>query len=110
VHRPGYDDWTFPKGKAHAGETDEQCAVREVEEETGLRCRLEEELPSTAYRDRKGRDKRVRYWNMRVLEGRARPHSEVDAVEWLTVRNARPRLSYERDRAVLEAVSALGGR
>ncbi len=40
VHRPQYDDWSFPKGKASAGETDEACALREVEEETGLRCTL----------------------------------------------------------------------
>ena len=110
VHRPRYDDWTFPKGKAHAGESDEQCAVREVEEETGLRCRVEEELPSTAYRDGKGRDKRVRYWSMTACEGSARPQNEVDAVEWLTVGDARERLSYERDRNVLEAVAALRGR
>jgi 8-oxo-dGTP pyrophosphatase MutT (NUDIX family) len=56
VHRPRYDDWTFPKGKAHRGESDEDCALREVEEETGLRCELGEELPSTAYLDGRGRD------------------------------------------------------
>jgi 8-oxo-dGTP diphosphatase len=104
VHRSRYDDWTFPKGKVKNGERDEECAVREVEEETGLRCRLEEELPSTAYRDGKGRDKRVRYWNMSALEGSARPQNEVDAVEWLSVADARTRLSHERDRDVLDAV------
>ena len=107
VHRPRYDDWTFPKGKAHDGESDERCAVREVDEETGLRCQLGEELPSTVYRDGKGRDKRVRYWNMMALAGSARPQSEVDAVEWLTLADARKRLSYERDRDVLEALAAL---
>ena len=55
VHRPAYDDWTFPKGKVERGETDEDCAVREVEEETGLRCTLGRELPSTEYKDAKGR-------------------------------------------------------
>jgi 8-oxo-dGTP pyrophosphatase MutT (NUDIX family) len=40
VHRPKYDDWTFPKGKAEDGETDEACALREVEEETGFTCAL----------------------------------------------------------------------
>ena len=107
VHRPRYDDWTFPKGKANNGESDEHCAVREVEEETGLRCRLDEELPSTVYRDGKGREKRVRYWRMRALHGRARPQHEVDAVEWLTLVDAHERLSYERDRDVLEALAAL---
>ncbi len=55
VHRPRYDDWTLPKGKAKAGETDEECALREVEEETGLRCRLERELGSVSYIDARGR-------------------------------------------------------
>jgi 8-oxo-dGTP pyrophosphatase MutT (NUDIX family) len=108
VHRPRYDDWTFPKGKARDGESDEHCAVREVAEETGLRCALEEELPGTAYRDGKGRDKRVRYWSMRALEGSARAQNEIDAVEWLRVGDARRRLSYERDRAVLEVLAAPG--
>jgi 8-oxo-dGTP pyrophosphatase MutT (NUDIX family) len=40
VHRLGYDDWSFPKGKLHPGETEAQAALREVQEETGLRCRL----------------------------------------------------------------------
>jgi 8-oxo-dGTP pyrophosphatase MutT (NUDIX family) len=104
VHRPRYDDWTFPKGKAHDGESDEDCAIREVEEETGLRCELEDELPSTAYRDAKGRDKVVRYWSMRPVGGVARAQNEVDAVEWLPVAEARRRLSYGRDREVLESL------
>ena len=64
VHRPKYDDWTFPKGKCDAGEDDETCARREVEEETGLLCELGAELPSTEYIDPKGRPKVVRYWAM----------------------------------------------
>ncbi|MGH3005738.1 MAG: NUDIX hydrolase [Gaiellaceae bacterium] len=107
VHRPRYDDWTFPKGKAHRGESDEACALREVEEETGLRCELDEELPSTAYRDSKGREKRVRYWRMSPLAGALRPQNEVDAVEWLAVGDARKRLSYGRDQHVLEALVGL---
>ena len=67
VHRPEYDDWTFPKGKAEPGESDEACAVREVEEETGLRCELGEELPTTHTPDTRGRPKRVRWWRMRPV-------------------------------------------
>ena len=67
VHRPRYDDWTFPKGKVDAGESDEHAAIREVEEETGYRCALEAELPSTRYFDNRGRPKLVRYWHMRVM-------------------------------------------
>ena len=55
VHRPAYDDWSFPKGKLEPGESDEECAVREVEEETGLRCALGRELePTTRTRTRRG--------------------------------------------------------
>ena len=58
VHRPRYDDWSFPKGKLKPDETDEECALREVAEETGLVCELGEELPSTEYTDESGRPKR----------------------------------------------------
>jgi len=104
VHRPRYDDWTFPKGKAEPGESDEACALREVEEETGLRCVLERELPSTSYTDAKGRPKRVRYWVMRPVSGELRSTHEVDRAKWLPREDAARVLSYARDRHVLDAV------
>src|SRR5947208_721849 len=67
VHRPRYDDWSLPKGKAEPGETDEDTALREVEEETGYRCRLGAELPTVYYEDRRGRQKQVRFWHMTVI-------------------------------------------
>jgi 8-oxo-dGTP diphosphatase len=105
VHRPRYDDWTLPKGKALPGESDEDCALREVEEETGLRCALEYELPSTAYRDQKGRRKVVRYWAMRAPDDEVQPRDEVDEARWLTLEQADALLSYDRDRAVLAALA-----
>lgn len=107
VHRPKYDDWAFPKGKAHPRESDEDCALREVEEETGLRCELEDELPTTTYRDSQQRPKTVRYWIMRPLAGDARPRHEVDEVRWLPVTQAAELLSYDRDRQVLRAFAAI---
>lgn len=104
VHRPAYDDWSIPKGKANPGESDEDCAIREVEEETGLRCELERELPSTRYRDARGRPKVVRYWAMRPVAGEAAPQAEVDDVTWLSADEARQLLTWERDRAVLDAL------
>jgi len=104
VHRPRYDDWTFPKGKALDGETDEACALREVEEETGLRCELGDELPATSYVDAKGRPKRVRYWRMQPLGGRFVPHDEVDEIAWLPPAEAAERLSYVRDLTLLDAL------
>lgn len=104
VHRPRYDDWTFPKGKAEPDEDDEAAALREVEEETGFRCELGQELPSTRYRDGRGRPKVVRYWTMRVAAGAFEPHREVDAISWVRSREAAGALSYDRDREVLRAV------
>jgi 8-oxo-dGTP pyrophosphatase MutT (NUDIX family) len=103
VHRPRYDDWTFPKGKLEPGETHEGAAVREVEEETGFRCELGRELPSTSYRDSKARPKLVRYWAMRPVGGEFRPHHEVDEIRWLPVEAAAQLLSHERDHEVLHA-------
>jgi 8-oxo-dGTP diphosphatase len=105
VHRPGYDDWTFPKGKCEPGESDEDCALREVVEETGLVCDLEEELPSTAYRDSKGRPKRVRYWRLRVVGESLAFDNEVGSGRWLSPADAETLLTYERDLAVLRALS-----
>jgi len=102
VHRPRYDDWTFPKGKANHDEPDDECALREVHEETGLRCTLEEELPSTHYADARGRPKRVRWWRMRVVaEDGFTPNEEVDELRWLEPADAAALLTYERDRALL---------
>ena len=103
VHRPLYEDWTFPKGKAKEGEPDAECALREVEEETRLRCELGRELPSTSYVDGKGRPKRVRYWLM-AATGEPAPAHEVDAVRWAGPDEAARLLSYERDLAVLAAL------
>ncbi len=110
VHRPRYDDWTFPKGKVDAGEQEEAAARREVEEETGLVCRLGPELASCSYSDRKGRTKVVRYWLMQP-EGPAQAWlaestGEVDQVKWLSVEAAGAALTYERDREVLRSAAA----
>jgi 8-oxo-dGTP diphosphatase len=109
VHRPRYGDWSLPKGKADPGESDADCARREVWEETGLTCVLGPELPSTRYRDNKGRDKVVRYWAMEPIEGSFSPNSEIDEVRWLPVDEALSLLSYDHDRPVLEAFSPPSG-
>ena len=109
VHRPRYDDWTFPKGKAEPGETDDHTALREVEEETGLRCLLGHELEPTTYVDHKGRTKVVRYWEMRVIDGRFEPNDEVDRVEWVTPDEAAQRLTYERDQPLVCSFTRFAG-
>ncbi len=104
VHRPRYDDWTFPKGKALPGESDEDCAVREVEEETGLFCGLGVELPSTVYRDARGRTKRVRYWSMNPQKGELAFRHEVDDARWVSLEEAENLLTYARDSVLVTAV------
>jgi 8-oxo-dGTP diphosphatase len=109
VHRPRYDDWTLPKGKLDQGESFEEAALREVREETGLRCTLGRELARTEYRDHKSRPKVVRYWLMEVEDGDFEPNDEVDEVRWLEAGEAARELTYERDRALLEDLpSSLG--
>jgi 8-oxo-dGTP diphosphatase len=110
VHRPAYDDWTFPKGKLDGDDPDEEhCALREVWEETGYHCALGREMTSANYSDHKKRRKRVRYWEMRVLSGEFTPNPEVDDVAWLTVPDARRRLSYHHDVAVLDVFARFAG-
>jgi 8-oxo-dGTP diphosphatase len=101
VHRPKYDDWSLPKGKLAAGEDWEQAALREVREETGMRCALREPLDDVEYIDPKGRPKTVRYWRMEVLDGAFAPNDEIDELRWLAVEEAVSQLSYDRDRELV---------
>ena len=106
VHRPRYDDWSFPKGKLDKGESWEDAALREVEEEIGVRCRLGAELPPTSYKDPKGRDKIVRYWLMDPIEGEFVPSDEVDEMRWVSPADAEALLSYAHDRELLREAGA----
>ena len=111
VHRPRYDDWSFPKGKLDGDETDEAAAYREVLEETGLRCRLGAGLGEVRYADRRGRTKVVRYWLMEpetpLDPGGFVPNAEVDEVRWLEPAAAARLLTYRHDRDLLERLPRL---
>lgn len=103
IHRPSYDDWTFPKGKANRGEPLPAAAYREVLEETAIRIRLGAPLPSSEYAVNSGL-KVVRYWSGRVVgEGPKpfKPNREVDEVRWVRPREAAKLLSYQHDRDLL---------
>ena len=103
IHRPAYDDWSLPKGKLHQEEDELAAALREVEEETGLRCVAGPVLGSSTYVDRQGRKKIVRYWPMRPVGGRFHPSREVDELRWVSLPEADDVLTYEHDRALLRA-------
>ena len=100
VHRPRYDDWSFPKGKLDRGEHATAAAVREVEEETGVRVRLGVPLASQRYPIRVG-TKLVHYWVGRAVGdgdvGGYEPNSEIDEVAWFPIDKARRRLTYDFD-------------
>lgn len=107
VHRPAYDDWAFPKGKLERNESEEEAALREVEEETGLRCRLGRELGITRYHDSRGRPKTVRYWQMTPIGGALAPADEVDDARWVPLAEAPALLTYARDVELLAQLEAV---
>jgi 8-oxo-dGTP pyrophosphatase MutT (NUDIX family) len=107
VHRPRYDDWSLPKGKLDRNEGFEEGALREVLEETGLRCRLRRELDEVRYTDGKGRPKIVRYWLMDVAEDQGfAPNEETDELRWLELPAAAQLLSYEHDQELVAGLAA----
>jgi 8-oxo-(d)GTP phosphatase len=102
VHRPRYDDWSLPKGKNEPGEDPEDAAVREVEEETGYRCRIVVPAGLVTYPTSLGQTKQVRFFAMRPLRSAGfEAGSEVDDARWVPVATAVELLSYEFDRALV---------
>ncbi|WP_291277567.1 NUDIX hydrolase [Galactobacter sp.] len=105
IHRPKYDDWSFPKGKLEKGETLAQCAVREVKEEGGLKITLGIPLTAISYDMSKG-SKAVYYWAAHATGTPRGDGREVDGCAWLDVGDALERLSNEADRLPLQALAA----
>jgi len=105
VHRPKYDDWSLPKGKLDEGEDFEQAALREVEEETGLSCRIDDHIGDARYTDHKDRAKLVRYYRMQAESGEFEPNDEVDELKWLDPAEAADTLTYEFDRELVAKLS-----
>ena len=106
VHRGRYDDYGWAKGKLDPGEVLPQTAVREIEEETGLKVSLGVSLGVQHYKVPSGEPKEVHYWAARVSDkalanSKFIPHEEVAEVLWLTPTEAAKRLSYEADKEFL---------
>ena len=106
VHRPRYDDWSWPKGKLDPGEDFPQAAVREVWEETGLRVRLGVPLPGVEHSLASGQIKVTKYWAAQAVGGEGHLVNEIDDVIWLSVDDALAKLTYPRDHAPLRALHA----
>ncbi len=106
IHRPRYDDWSFPKGKHDDGESDDAAALREIREETNVSGRIVSRLADVVYMTPNDNPKRVSYFGVRALHmPEFRPNPEVDRIEWLSKKEARKRLTYEHDRELLKSVS-----
>ncbi len=104
VHRPRYNDWSLPKGKADGGESAPVTAWREVWEETGFRSAVGRALTTVSYTV-SGGGKTVEYFAARQLSGTFAANKEVDALEWLPIQTARLKMTYEFDKAVLDTFS-----
>ncbi|MEP6815820.1 MAG: NUDIX hydrolase [Marmoricola sp.] len=106
VHRPRYDDWSFPKGKQDPGEHEVSTAVRETIEESGVEIRLGRPLVSQAYVQIDGRAKVVHYWRGHVIGdpdiSTYVTNAEIDQVEWVPLDAVAERLSYPRDQLILD--------
>ena len=107
IYREARGDWTFPKGKLDAGETFEEAALREVFEETGMRCEIVRFVGATNYTHRKGRPKIVAYYLMSVREGEFAPNDEVDELVWVPLAKVRGNLTWERDQELFDIATQL---
>jgi 8-oxo-dGTP pyrophosphatase MutT (NUDIX family)/phosphohistidine phosphatase SixA len=108
IHRPRYDDWSLPKGKLDPGESMAAAAVRELQEETGVRARLGPWLRDVRYAVADGR-KFVRFWSAEALTpADFTPNHEVDGLRWVPPDTAADLLSYDHDRDVLARFVELG--
>jgi 8-oxo-dGTP diphosphatase len=102
IHRPKYDDWTFPKGKAEIGEPLIACAYREVLEETNIETAFGPYLGEVEYLTNDGK-KKVSFWSAKVIkEKEFNSNAEVDQLKWIEVTKVKELLTLDTDRKILE--------
>lgn len=115
VHRPGYHDWSFPKGKTELNEPLPVAAIREVEEEAHVTVRLHRPLTCQRYRLSSGVIKEVHYWAATPLTGSSAraarrpvasaPGQEVDEIRWCSLEEARELLTRRGDQRLLDELA-----
>jgi 8-oxo-dGTP pyrophosphatase MutT (NUDIX family) len=110
VHRPApRDDWSLPKGKLDPGERHRDAALREVHEETGLRCRLGPRLTEIRYETPRGEDKRVRWWAMTVeADDGFTPNREIDGVRWVNIDEVSSACTFDSDVGIVHLLATSG--
>lgn len=107
THRPRYRDWSLPKGKLSRGESFQECAAREVFEETGITGIMEDAIGTIGYVTSAGNNKAVRYWLMQAKEENFAPNEEVDKIRWLRPRKAMEKATYSRDEAIIATATEM---
>ena len=107
IYRESRGDWTFPKGKLDEGETFEEAALREVLEETGMKCEVIRFIGTTNYTHRKGKAKIVAYYLMAADEVEFIPNDEVDELVWLAIEEVRGHLTWDRDKELFDLLVEL---
>ncbi|MGZ4871372.1 MAG: NUDIX hydrolase [Candidatus Angelobacter sp.] len=107
VYRKRHQDWTLPRGKVKDGESFQEAAMREVQDETGCSCRIGNYLGTISYSDN-GVPKVVLFWKMTLVEDKgARNSEEIGEALWLQVPAAIERLSHAQEKALLSRVGSL---
>lgn len=107
VHRNRYHDWSLPKGKLDRRETFEEAAMREIREETGIKCDQGEYLGAITYETQRSRPKVVKYWMAKAKKGQFLPNKEVDKIEWVGLHGAMALLTYNRDARLVERAHSI---
>ena len=101
IHRPKYDDWSFPKGKVEINESLIACAHREVLEETNIQTEFGPYLGDVEYLTQDGK-KQVSFWAAKAIDQKAfTSNSEVDELKWVEVKKVKELLTLETDKKIL---------
>lgn len=100
-HNAGH--WAFAKGHVEENETEEQTALREIKEETGLEVRLDTNFrTSVRYSPMEGVEKEVVYFLAYKIEGDETPQlEEISQIKWLSLDDAKENVTYEKDKEIL---------